>query len=290
MNAKTSSWESAISLNSDACGPGKHLPPVANFRDMTSGGFEEINASPEAAAAMEKDTYPLPDTDQREGYYGDNHLRYWLSGFRDYRHLNSLLREHSKSLEHMFDFGGATGRVSRHFACHHPRCRVYLSDLNLRHVNWVNAYLPPTIFAFQNTSIPHLPLKESSLDLVTAFSVFTHIEVFHLQWFLELRRILKPEGLFYLTLQTEHTLANLNPGWPLAKSLQTRSGFDPEEGMRQLERDGRLIYRFNDDTSYSAHIFYHKNYFLDVIGRIFHVLRHDTQYPDYQDSMLLAPR
>lgn len=124
---------------------------------MPAGNFEKLKASQAVAAAMEKDTYPLPDTAQREGYYNENHLRYWLNCFQDYRHVTNLLDEQSKSFECMLDFGGATGRVSRHFACQRPHCGVYLCDLNLEHVNWVNAYLPTRIFAFQNTSTPHFP-------------------------------------------------------------------------------------------------------------------------------------
>ena len=49
---------------------------------------------------------------------------------------------------------------------------------------------PTNLRIFQNTILPHLPIEDNSLSLVTAFSVFTHIDDLDLAWIAELRRIL----------------------------------------------------------------------------------------------------
>ncbi len=65
-------------------------------------------------------------------------------------------------------------------------------DINRRHVDWCNLHLPRSIRVFQNTSLPLIPLPEGAVDLVSAFSVFSHIEAFDTTWLMEIRRVLAP--------------------------------------------------------------------------------------------------
>ncbi len=103
----------------------------------------------------------------------------------------------------------------RHVALENPGCRAMGCDINRLHVEWCNAHLPANCSAFQNHSVPSLPIEDNSLDAVTAYSVFTHIEAIETAWLAEIRRVLKPGGIAWLTVHTEKTLQDMNEDWPL---------------------------------------------------------------------------
>jgi len=82
-------------------------------------------------------------------------------------------------------------------------------------------HLSPAIRCFQSHAIPTLPIPDASIDLVYAFSVFSHIDEFELAWLAELRRVLKPGGIAYLTTHTDHTWSQLatRTDWPLHQGM-----------------------------------------------------------------------
>jgi ubiquinone/menaquinone biosynthesis C-methylase UbiE len=168
-----------------------------------------------AAAELEHyialDRSPLPHPETREGYWGDKHLVYWLSGLSDYLVLSDFIAEHrgaSSAPYSLLDFGCSSGRVLRHFAAYRDDLNLYANDANSNSVLWVRQHLPSSAVAFLNPIHPPLPLPDSSIDFAYAFSVFTHIDGFEESWLLELRRVLKPGGRLFLTVATERT-------WPL---------------------------------------------------------------------------
>jgi hypothetical protein len=60
--------------------------PVGIAKDFVGSQIEEVSLaklanSPTISASVERDTLPIPSTRDREGYYGDRHFEYWLSGF-----------------------------------------------------------------------------------------------------------------------------------------------------------------------------------------------------------------
>ncbi len=124
--------------------------------------------------ALEKDKYPLPETKDREGYYGEDHFGYWAGGFQDATNLLEASKKHKVDIRTYLDFGCATGRVMRHIAIGESNIRTLGCDINRLHVEWCNTYLPVEATVFQNHSIPNLPLPDASVDLVSAFSVFTY--------------------------------------------------------------------------------------------------------------------
>jgi len=66
---------------------------------------------------LSRDIYPLPVTEDREGYHRDRHLEYWCSGLLSFLELQNLYEKYSKPLadgDTFFDFGCATCRVLLH--------------------------------------------------------------------------------------------------------------------------------------------------------------------------------
>jgi hypothetical protein len=77
------------------------------------------------------DQMPLPTTEAREGYYGDRHIEYWLSGLRDMRKVITATGLDRLEIPRLLDFGGASGRVIRHFPAWRAAAELYVCDINL---------------------------------------------------------------------------------------------------------------------------------------------------------------
>jgi len=186
----------------------------------------------------------------------------------------------------IFDLGAASGRVLRHFLCQEEGLDLWSSDLNSRHVEWTHKFLGGRIRAFQNHALPHLPLEDNSFDLVCAFSVFTHIDVFELPWLLELRRILKPGGLAYVTLHSDHTWSNMKEEHAIYQSLLSHPDFSPHLLKSRMPQE-RMVYRWETDSSYRANVFHDEKYIRGTWGNYFQILDIIPAGHFYQDAVLL---
>ena len=133
------------------------------------------------------DRTALPTTEAREGYFGDRHLEYWLSGYRDANRVVDATGLASKPSARILDFGGASGRVIRHFNHWCPEAELFLCDISARHVARVQLLFGGKVRAFCNRDVPSLPFPDRFFDVVMAFSVFTHIDADDTAWLLELR-------------------------------------------------------------------------------------------------------
>lgn len=249
-------WEDQISLfpNSDNV-----RPTVGIARDYVGEHLQGRFSGIEYEEKLDSDPYPLPATSAREGYYGDLHLNYWLSGIKD---SNSILQHYRRKLgqspSNYLDFGGASGRVARHMKFQHDIPDVWIADINREHVNFVLDTFEGTIKAFQSHSVPHLPIEDNSLDFISAFSVFSHIESFDETWLLELRRILKPNGVLILTANID-TFQDITSGWPVYKALVNHPSFDTNQLGSPLSTP-RHVVRWNANGSYSSVVYLRSDY------------------------------
>jgi SAM-dependent methyltransferase len=276
-------WEDLISLNTRDVPTFDVLGPAAEYR--VGDTHTDWSGEPGIDEAVNEDPYPLPQTADREGYYGPHHFSYWASGYRDARLLRECRERLSVPLRDYFDFGCASGRVVRHFATH-AGVSVTGCDINRRHVEWVTRYLP-CVTVFQNHSIPSLPLPDDSQDLVSAFSVFTHLEAFETTWLMELRRILRPGGIAWITVHTDLTWRAAAPGWPLYEALVNHPDFAPYHESRGTLPTERLVFRSRGDRSYSSNVFYTRQYIERSWGRIFDVVEQHHRHPGFQDVVVL---
>jgi len=101
-------------------------------------------------ARLLRDTSPIPHPDNREGYNGDHHLAYWLTGLRSYLQVSDIVSRHGVEAGQMLDFGGSTGRVFRHFAHQTDAWQVWSCDFKMTSVQWNLAHLPTSITCFQS--------------------------------------------------------------------------------------------------------------------------------------------
>jgi SAM-dependent methyltransferase len=255
-------------------------------------------------AQVAADTSPIPVADDREGYYGNEHVRYWVSGFADAAYNNHLIKKHlAKDAADeltMLDFGCASGRVLRHTSLMRPRSRILGCDINPNNIGFVRSYLPPKVFAFHNLTFPPLPLPEKSIDFLTAFSVFTHISDFEEAWLLEIARILKPSGVAFITFHPERSYHDIKPGhfmYPILSrrhSAATLSSYQPlvdEAFLARKAFDRRLVFTYLDWPVNNANVFHTAEYIRSRWGELFTI--EDIipcAHGGHQDGLVLRPK
>ena len=80
----SSAWANAICIPSN-CADYQILPPVKELkRDTPQISFDDSTLERDLESYIGEDPYPIPATADREGYHGERHYDYWLSGLKDY--------------------------------------------------------------------------------------------------------------------------------------------------------------------------------------------------------------
>jgi len=97
------------------------------------------------------------------------------------------------------DFGCGIGRVIRHFAQEAQSAEFWGCDIDGTSIRWAVENMTPPFRFYQMSQVPSLPFEDSSFDLIYAVGVFSQVfENWH-QWAVELRRVLKPSGFFFMS-------------------------------------------------------------------------------------------
>jgi SAM-dependent methyltransferase len=240
-----------------------------------------------------RDPWPLPYTGDREGYHGDRHYDYWLSGLKDYLSIKHALRRQNSTLSRAapaLDFGCATGCVLRHLLCNEPDVELWGADIDVRLIDWILRYLGDKPRVFHGTILPFLPIEDNFFGLLYALSVFTHIDELDLAWLCKLRRILRPGGIAYVTVHTDDTWDLLGPNHMLYYVLieQPRFNVTPESFRAPMPTE-RLVFKWPGQVNNSA-ILFSTVYLHRVWGRFLDVVEIIRAGSDYQDVVLLRKR
>jgi SAM-dependent methyltransferase len=298
ISSSNPAYISAISIKGDRT-PFEKMGSVHDYlegkvhTDLTS-----LIAPEEIGLFLQKDFWPLPATIDRENYHGERHYDWWLSGLKDFLTIEKKLKEHGAALspgDSVFELGCASGRVLRHFAIQRPELKCWGADIKLRHVEWMRLFLPDTLSLFQNTILPHVPIEDNSLSLVTAFSVFTHIDDFELAWLAEVRRILKPGAVFYVSIHSERTWGLMKPGTPIYDALLHMQDHTPDYKVTEsflrdpMPREKTVLY-WDNAKNYNCNVFHHTDYIKREWGRFFNIEEIIPCGSDYQDVVLLRKK
>ena len=275
------SWEDDISRNTLDDTPFTSLPSPAS-RNVSD--FEEasrlqammpmLDGTP-ISKFIEKDSWPIPTPEDREGYSAGFDENYWISGLEDYLKIMQVAKDLGVVAKSVLDFGCATGRVVRHLAAQANIPEVWATDINQRHVRWLYEHMPNNVKPVFNHCIPTLPIADHSVDIITAFSVFTHIDTFETHWLAELSRIMSDDGMCYLTVHNEDTWKKLEQEKDNEKNRLIQSIVKIEPNFKQMLSepmpDKRTIYRFTQSGPYRAQVFHSNNYLHKVWGRFFEI-------------------
>jgi SAM-dependent methyltransferase len=270
-------------------------PASKQTGQQISTHFDEFNPPPDLMVLAAEDTWPLPTTEDREGYHGERPFDYWLSGLRDYlmiRHLNDKYDLDLPKPERIFDLGCASGRVIRHFGAHERGLELWGMDINVRHTEWVRRHLDPSIRVFQGTILPNLPLRDEYFSLVYAFSVFSHIDYLETAWLLELQRVLQPGGVAYLSIHSEGTWKRMREGIPIYDALINGASVieeykvTPEFLAGPMPKE-KTVFTYRTGLSYNTNVFLHTDYIRNSWGRFFEIVDIVPEGHNYQDVVLL---
>jgi ubiquinone/menaquinone biosynthesis C-methylase UbiE len=221
----------------------------------------------ELVAALQRDQAPIPAPQNREGYNRGHDYAYWISGYLTYLNVTALAAQHGVVGGRYFDFGGSTGRLFRHFAFQTEAFDVWSCDFNVSSTQWNLKHFPNSIKSFQNMYFPFLPLEDNYFDLITAMSVFTHIDEMETQWLLELRRVLKSGALALITIQDEHA-------WK-AMHENVRHRFEESRpdlaGLEELP-EGRHVATLRSGDAYSSLVAHSQGFIRQQWSRYYEVL------------------
>jgi len=165
--------------------------------------------------------------------------------------------EKYKKLENIniLDWGCGPGRVIRHLPPFiGDSCNCFGTDFNKKYIKWCRNNIPDVTFTL-NKLKPPLEYKSNFFDIIYGISIFTHLsEEMHYAWFSELMRILKPEGIIFLTLHGSSFIEKLNDAEKkqfdngnLVVKGNTKEGhrtfgaFQPETFVRKLIGDNVIL-------------------------------------------------
>ena len=256
---------------------GEVLEPVGVIADFTNDITDPVMAK-----RASRDFLPIPHRSNREEYCGDYHAAYWLSGLADYDKVVAALHRTSVKADRVFDFGGSTGRVFRHFFCQDRTFEVWSSDFKQANFVWNQRHMPSEVGVFFSGFYPALPIPDRHFDLITAFSVFTHIDELESPWLLELRRILRPGGLLYVTIHDEAFWDELSESIltairnsPNGSAITASSPFPAE----------RTAFHFTQEGYYSCNVFHPRDYIQREWSRFFDIL--DIRPKDHQSQCVI---
>ena len=226
------------------------------------------------AAAMERDTVPIPALEDRELYFPGQHLTYWLSGLHDLRMLERCVP--ASAFDHVLDFGGASGRVARHAVQAYPHAQVTIAELNINYIDWVNRYFGPSVRAVKVSPYPHFPLADKSVTLCVGYSVFTHIDTYESAWLAEIMRVLADGGHAVLTIHSEHCWPQSETAWQqatphermLLDTLARSPGFaDVYQPGDPMPFD-RMAFDYTPNSiEHNCNVFMHTDYIRQVWGK-----------------------
>lgn len=196
-----------------------------------------------------------PDYMMYESFLLD-YQRYYENGMKTARWLVDLVKKH-RGLEEasILDWGCGPARVLRHLPDVVPEAGSYAgTDYNSKTIAWCRKSLPGINFS-ENNLMPPLAYKDGSFDLIYGISIFTHLsEEAHHKWLAELIRLLKKDGILFLTLHgrgffnklTEQEKqvfksGNLVVRGQVKEGHRTYAAFQPPEFVREWTKNLDLL-------------------------------------------------
>jgi len=191
-----------------------------------------------------------------DNYYNDSvSTAEWLISYFE-KHLDLL---NVKILE----WGCGPARIIRHL----PRllndsCEIYGSDYNSKTIEWCKENIPGIKFSKNNLQ-PPLEFEGNFFDIIYATSVFTHLsEEMHYAWFVELKRILKKNGIIFLTTHGDNCKPKLT-----------------NEELKIFE-SGNLVVRGNVKEGHRTFAAYQPPVFMRKLFSDVEILEHVTREPE----------
>lgn len=240
---------------------------------------------PETVAA---ERYPIPPEELRRRVGEPDADAFVRSGNADVRLLDEQALGHDgkslKDFASILDFGCGCGRLTRALR---PRADAWATlqgaDTDAGSIRWCKDNIGDASF-WTVGETPPLHFTDASMDLIIAWSVFTHLDVenqFH--WLNEFQRVLKPGGYLLATFRYTHFIDRSGDG-----SLRERT-------WTKLSRDGVTFLPAGSITAGvrsgpSGDSFHSPEYIRKNWGSYFEVRQIVTAETDAQEVAVLRAR
>lgn len=253
--------------------------PYENGKDCYA-----IPKIPEPYETTDKNGLPLPPQQLNQGY-GTTSEEYLASGELHVRNMLTIAANAGYSIsggDRILDLGsGSSGRMTRHLFEFAKKCEIWGTDVCAEYIIWCKQHLSPPFHFATTTTIPHLPFEDNYFNFVFTGSVFTHMDDLPDAWLLEIRRVLAPGGMLYLTIHDEHTMSLLETVHKDEWFYKYLSSNDYYRGNHKSA--GMLVIGRSTDSQ----VFYTLTYFLKYLKDIYTVVSVNEEAYGYQTALLL---
>ena len=207
---------------------------------------------------------------------------YWNSALKSYGEFFSILKEYRElqSINRLLDWGCGCGRLASLFMKHSSIKEIYGCDIDKEAMEWCCENLKKGNFSVINP-LPPTHYEDSMFDVVIGYSVFTHlIRDVQIQWLREIRRIIRPGGLFIVSIHGEFA-----------------SNFVSSIIRKEIDREGISDYKADSNldgvapAGYYRAVFQSKSYTQYEWGKYFDILRHiEGGVSNYQDLIIMQKK
>lgn len=193
-----------------------------------------------------------------------NYKKYYTDSIDTTRWLANLFCKYvALKNKRILDWGCGPGRIIRHL----PQvigngCAYFGTDCNAKSIDWCTRNL--SNIKFNNNSLEaELPYPDDFFDLIYGISVFTHLsEQKHHDWYNELHRILKPNGIMLLSTQGDNFKIKLT-----------------ESELKRYNND-ELIIRDKVKEGHRTYSAFHPSRFMERLFSHVEILEHIERKPD----------
>jgi ubiquinone/menaquinone biosynthesis C-methylase UbiE len=185
----------------------------------------------------------------------------------------------------VLDFGCSSGRMLRHLRQYADGAEIWGVDLHASMIEWCAQNLSPPFHFATVSSDPHLPFEDRSFDFVYAGSVFTHIAELSDAWFLEIRRVLKPEGFLWASIIDNAAVANAGNS-PAMTELGAELRAEAQNLGTTLEECVKLVVRRNRSVQ-APQVYFERAHLKAKLSRWFLVADVTDRAYGFQSGYLL---
>lgn len=215
------------------------------------------------AFKKEQPSFKLPPDYLMYESFQMDYQKYYQSGKKNATWLSSLFEKHV-ALENkkILDWGCGPGRIIRHLPeVIGNNCSFYGSDYNSASIKWCKENLLGIEFN-NNTLEAKLPYPNNEFDVIYGLSIITHLsKEKHIEWFQELYRVLKPNGILLLTAQGDNYIPKLT------------------QEEQQAYKKGELVVRGNVTEGHRVYSAFHPTPFMQELFKETTIVEHITQKP-----------
>lgn len=185
-----------------------------------------------------------------------NYRKYYTESIETAEWLVSHFKNHIElKNKKILDWGCGPARIIRHLpSIIGADCEYYGTDYNNKTIDWCRQNLKGISFN-QNTLQASLPYSDNYFDVIYGISIFTHLsEQMHYDWYNELLRTLKPNGIMFLTTQgnnfkpkltdkelQEYDKDSIIVRGKVKEGHRTYSAFHPKGFMLELFKNAEVL-------------------------------------------------